>query len=318
MSRFLVTAIGSFSAPSVISVLHQNNNYVCGTDIYPQEWHHTSKGCDNFYQVELAVSPHFINQILEICYKEEIDYIIPLTDVEIDTFCANRDLFEKNKIKILMPPSDFLKIARNKFLLSEKFKNDNIVLVPPYILSDNWGNKSLIAECDLIAKPVNGRSSEGLIKLKKGDDITTVISTKSYIIQDMIDGPVITVDYVRDIYDNDFSIPRRELIRTKNGAGTTVEIFSDNQIKNIVSHIGHNLGCIGCVNMEFIYNNGSYYLIDINPRFSAGVAFSIFAGYNMVLSHILSCTDCKILDPIKYNRQIIEKVYKEVCNIVFN
>lgn len=75
----------------------------------------------------------------------------------------------------------------------------------------------------------------------------------------------------------DFSIPREELLRTKNGAGTTVRIVPDSDLMQMASYIGKKLNVRGCINMEFIRSKDStYYLIDINPRFSAGVAFSNF------------------------------------------
>jgi len=38
--------------------------------------------------------------------------------------------------------------------------------------------------------------------------------------------------------------------------------------------------------MEFIELNNEFYLIDVNPRFSARVAFSVIDGYDMVNNHL--------------------------------
>lgn len=46
-------------------------------------------------------------------------------------------------------------------------------------------------------------------------------------------------------------------------------------------------------------------LMDINPRFSAGVSFSMLAGYNMVNNH-LRCFNNKHIDSEK---EILEKIY---------
>lgn len=63
--------------------------------------------------------------------------------------------------------------------------------------------------------------------------------------------------------------------------------------------------------MEFIKHLDKYYLIDINPRFSAGVAFSLVAGYNMVMSHLNCFNESDIYSPIEYAEQLITKRYKE-------
>lgn len=113
-------------------------------------------------------------------------------------------------------------------------------------------------------------------------------------------------------------MPRWEYIRTKNGAGITVEIFYSKSLENIVKQIGNDLDINGCVNIEFIYDGDKYYIIDINPRFSAGIAFSKLAGYDFVKSHINAFTGEDILPTIKYNNMIAEKVISEVINIIFS
>jgi carbamoyl-phosphate synthase large subunit len=64
--------------------------------------------------------------------------------------------------------------------------------------------------------------------------------------------------------------------------------------------------------MEFIYDGSDFYLIDINPRFSAGVAFSSMVGYDMVLAHLNCFVGKQILPPVEYKEQIVAKRYVEV------
>jgi carbamoyl-phosphate synthase large subunit len=101
------------------------------------------------------------------------------------------------------------------------------------------------------------------------------------------------------------------LLRTKNGAGTTISIVCDENLSRLASHIGKKINVNGVVNMEFIKKNENYYLIDINPRFSAGVAFTNMTGYNMVINH-LNCHSGKDIDvPCSYHEQLMTKRYYE-------
>ena len=63
--------------------------------------------------------------------------------------------------------------------------------------------------------------------------------------------------------------------------------------------------------MEFIKHENKFYLIDINPRFSAGIAFSHLVGYNMVMSHINCFINSDIYPRITFSEQIMTKRYKE-------
>lgn len=104
-----------------------------------------------------------------------------------------------------------------------------------------------------IAKPYNGRSSEGLIRNASKEQILAITDKVNYIIQEQIEGNVFTVDYCRSAKSGlACAVPRQELLRTKNGAGLTVKMSCDDNLIKLVSYIGNKLDVNGCVNMEFI------------------------------------------------------------------
>lgn len=307
--NILVTAIGSFSADCVIRTLKQNGHKVVGCDIYPSEWHAVSKDCDSVYKAPFATKEiEYISFLKEVCLKESIEYLCPLTDLEIDVLNRSRSEFSEINVVLCLQSEKCLAIARDKYAMYELFSNDNNINVPYSVSSEKL---SLDFPLPAIAKPINGRSSEGLKRISSIEELNYIIGTDNYIIQECISGSVFTIDYVRDTNGNDFAVPREELLRTKNGAGTTVRVVPDRQLKESVSYIGKMLGVVGCVNMEFISNGGKYYLIDINPRFSAGIAFSNYIGFDMVTSHFNSFLGKDILKPIEFSEQIICKRYNE-------
>ncbi len=108
------------------------------------------------------------------------------------------------------------------------------------------------------------------------------------------------------------AIGREELLRTKNGAGLTVKIIDDKTLIKKVHYIAEKLEANGCINVEFIKHSGEYYLIDINPRFSAGVAFSAMAGYDMVSNHLRCFTEQNIDSFIQAEEKILTKKFQEI------
>lgn len=307
--NFLITAIGSFSADCVISTLKVAENKVVGCDIYPSTWHYVSQKCDAVYQAPLATDEDkYIDFLISTCKKESLDYIIPLTDLEIDVLNRNREPFSAANIDLLIQSEYCLSIARNKLAMYHLFMNDSYVNVPFSINSEQLTSDFPLPA---IAKPIHGRSSEGIFKVQTTNQLMEATSKKNYIVQTLINGSVYTVDYVRDAFGCDFAIPREELLRTKNGAGTTVRIIPDSLLCSTASYIGETLGILGCINMEFILSNGKYYLIDLNPRFSAGVAFSNYVGFDMVSSHVNAVLGRHIGMAIDFNEQILCKYYQE-------
>ncbi len=307
--NILITAIGSFSADCVVSSLKRHGHKVIGCDVYPPIWHPVSKDCDTVYQVPLAKDESaYIDVLVDICDHEQISSVFPLTDLEIDVLNCHRDVFIQREVQLCIQSESCLSLARDKHALSAFFENDSHVNIPLFASSLEITDKFPLPA---IAKPINGRSSEGLQKISTQEDLLRIRKMGNYIIQEYLTGNVYTVDYVRDNKGNDFSVPREELLRTKNGAGTTVRITPDSELMETVSYIGEKIGVLGCVNMEFIANDGKYYLIDINPRFSAGVAFSNTIGYDFVISHLACFFGETIEKGVSFGEQIIAKRYRE-------
>ena len=63
--------------------------------------------------------------------------------------------------------------------------------------------------------------------------------------------------------------------------------------------------------MEFIKNENGYYLIDINPRFSAGIAFSCKTGYDFINAHLDCFMNKDIPAPVTFAEKIEIKYFVE-------
>jgi carbamoyl-phosphate synthase large subunit len=310
--NFLVTSVGSFSAECTVDSLKENfNGIVYGCDIYPAEWHHISR---KFEKVFLAPSvkneAEYLTFITSVCREYSIQVILPLTDVEVDFFHRNREVFINKNIIVTIANESFISIARDKKKLVQYLIDHKFQTILTYA-ADELDN----VRYPLIAKPVNGRSSEGIFYLKSVDDIKLTTDYDDYIFQEVIHGNLCSVDYIRNAHTNtSYSIPRIEWLRTKNGAGMTIETIESAEISEIADYIGQNLDVNGCVNMEFIITEKNNYLIDINPRFSAGIGFSKIAGYDFVKNHVLAFTGKEIDAGSEYKMIIAEKVMTEVIN----
>lgn len=310
--NILVTAIGSMSADCVIQSLKNLNCFVVGCDIYPAKWHAASNDCDLVFQSPLALNePDYIQFLMDISTQHNINYIFPLTDVEVDVINKHRNEFEKKGIIICLSPFETINIVRNKFDLHKRFLNDPMV---PSIKTYRSKSDHIASPIfPYIAKPCDGRSSEGLIYISTEQELSILFNQDNYIIQEYKEGNIYAVDYIRNNDSgSDYSIVREELLRTRNGAGTTVHMTNNSTLSSLTSYIGNSLNINGCVNMEFIKSDDSYYLIDINPRFSAGIAFTHISGYDIVKSHLNCFTHQEILDPVEIPDIIVTKRYIEL------
>lgn len=310
--NILVTAIGSMSAESVIKSLQNlKRARVIGCNLYPASWTPASKLVCQFYQVSSGKEEdQYISELLEICKKESINYIIALTDPEIDALSKNFNSFSERGITLCMSSFEAISTARNKLAVYNKFKsNEKIKVIKTWDLQDISYKSNNIP---LIAKPKEGRSSEGIYFITTLEALKFYkqhLSKQQYIVQPKINGSnVITVDVIRQPDGNKtVAIAREELLRTASGAGMTVRILPKHQCEELAIEIAHSIKLTGCFNIEFIIDEDTPLLMDINPRFSAGVVFSKMSGYDMASNH-LNC----------YTTGVIENLHKQIKEQIFS
>ena len=270
---------------------------------------------DKHYLTPRIDASNYIDTVLKIAKDNDVKAITTLIDPEIEILAKNRERFEENNIIVLAPSKNTASHCFDKYEMFCYLKENNIRTVLTYDslehFIEGYNNKEI--DFPVFIKPRTGSGSVGIHKCTTMEELRSyfVEAKFDYIIQEFIEGSICTVDYIRDYNGDDFSIAREELLRTKNGAGTTVRVFFNEKLKDTVSYIGGVLNIVGCVNMEFILFNDEYYLIDINPRFSAGVAFSNLVGYDMISNHISAINGLRINQGRCYSDQILCKHYLE-------
>ncbi len=307
----LVTAVGSVAADITIKELQQYGWNVVGTDIYPKEWLVDSFQVDRFYQVPKAEKrEEFIDAILDICRKENIRYIIPLTDVEVDIFNMFRMRFSELGICLCMQDEDTVLVCRDKRKTAVWLKGCCNVI--PEVKREGLAAWN---DFPVICKKIDGRSSRELYQFSSSRELCAFIEDKGdeYIIQPFIEGDIITADVIRD-RNNDICVvyAKAELLRSVNGLGIAVEMFHDESFEEQCRDIAKRLNIFGCVNFEFIRDrDGQYYFMECNPRFSGGVEFSVLAGYHFIKNHLKCFLGERIDEAHIPDKAIIVRKYKE-------
>lgn len=288
--NILVTAIGSMSAASVIRSLRAAGaRYLVGCDIYPADWVAASAMVDSFHRILPGEEGGtYVEQLKRLCVDENIDALVVLTDPEVDVLARNKAEFSAAGIVICIPDEPVVDLSRDKLALYQHFLGDALVRGIPTV--ELLAASDLACEFPLLTKPRRGRSRQGHMVLRNKQDLEYALrryGADDYIVQPFCPGAVFVVDLVRDARNSAMvCLGREELLRTTNGAGTTVRMCADPLLERSARQVAERLGVQGCINMEFLREGDGYRLMDVNPRFSAGVGFSILAGYDMPAAHL--------------------------------
>ncbi|MBE5980922.1 MAG: ATP-grasp domain-containing protein [Paenibacillaceae bacterium] len=322
MKAAVVTAIGSFSADIVIKNLKNMGLKVIGCDIYPAEWIADSSSVSAFYQVPFATQEEeYVEEILTICKKEGADGLIVLTDAEVDVWNRHRNNIKEASVTLCLSPEDTITVCRDKMKLYEFLSERGIGnMIPTRMLA---GISSESISYPAVVKPYNGRSSQGLSYLHNQEEMERFLAggeADNYVVQPYFKGSIITVDVVHQAdTGRSAAVCRKELLRTPNGAGTSVLVFSNPTLEAVCKEAASTLGIQGCVNFEFIEGeDGTFSMLECNPRFSGGVEFSCMAGYDCVLNHVRCFQGEDILPCAPVKEMYIARKYEEYVTKVLD
>ncbi|MDY4007378.1 MAG: ATP-grasp domain-containing protein [Candidatus Limiplasma sp.] len=285
MTATLVTAAGSASAPAVVERLHALGHRVAACDIYPREWNQACMDADAFFQgVPASDAQAYTAQLEEAVKREGVHYLIPLTDVEVDVLCAQKARFAALGCTVCVPDEPCARLCRNKLQMAQALERDGVCRTIPTFSPYEGADLPF----PLMLKPLHGRSSQGQAVVRGREALLSALSTRDdYIAQPYLEGPVYTVDVARDRFGHVQALARLELLRTVNGLGTTVRMLPGHPLEGVCASIAARAGVVGVVNMEFIEHGGEYWFLEVNPRFSGGLGFSVLAGVDFPALNLL-------------------------------
>lgn len=296
MKTILMTALGSIAASPVMERYHKLHYRVVGCDIYDRTWNPASREADAFFQAKPAAEGEgYLRQIREAVERYQAAYLIPLTDPEVDALSPFKRSFASQGCVLCTPEERVARLCRNKENMNAFLAAGNVCDTIPTF--DPYRIKPDLSEYPLLLKPRSGRSSQGQVIAKNPTEYeAALLIRKDYICQPYIAGPVWTVDVARDRFGGVMTLARRELLRNPSGLGMAVSVTPDHPLNAVCRAIAEYAGIVGVVNMEFIQHEDRYLFLEVNPRFSGGVGFSMLAGADFA-KQLLRCCAGEAIEP---------------------
>ena len=234
-----------------------------------------SDGC---FQVLSVTSNGYIEELLNICIKNNIKVIIPTIDTELLVLAANKRKFFELGIEPIVSDLPFIETCRDK-RKTEKYLLQKDIRVPKSI--DKYH-----PSFPLFAKPYDGSLSKDLFVLKSAEELTLNILNHPKLIFmeyiDRIEYKEFTVDmyYGKDNYVK--GIVPRERVEIRAGEinkGFTRKNYLVDFLKKRLEYLPGVIGCI-CIQLFYKEINNDVVGIEINQRFGGGYPLSYSAKAN--------------------------------------
>ncbi len=248
---------------------------------------------DVSYQVPLIRDPAYIPMILEICRKEHIDAVTTLIDPEIAILAANREAFEALGITVLAPYKETAELCFDKYEMARYLAEKGIPTIQTYGSFAEF--KTAYDEgrigFPVFVKPRTGSGSVGARRVDTYEMLEEVTaSDTSLIIQELMTGEDLDADvYVDTVSHEPAAIFSKKKISTTIGGANKTISFKDEKLFAFVRDALKAFRFNGPLDMDLFYQDGRYYLSEINPRFGgaylhaygSGVDFPAFIYHNV-------------------------------------
>lgn len=257
------------------------------------------------YLVEKCDSDKYLEILVNIFKKEEIDFYIPGTDIELK-FCSINKKFLKDKYNVhtVVSSENVIDICNDKFKTSSFLKKNGL----------NYPKTAYLKDIDIksinfpaIIKPSVGYRSIGVHKVNSVDELIPHIkNSKEYVIQEYIgdENTEYTCTLVK--IGNELSpiLSLKRILRS--GDTYRAEPIKSEKIERYLLTVASNLEIDGGCNFQLrLDNDNEPKIFEINSRFSGTTPFCAQIGFNPVEFYLKRCQGQESIVNIDYNSVVL-------------
>jgi carbamoyl-phosphate synthase large subunit len=244
--------------------------------------------------VPYANDKQFLQSIIDLTTKLQIDILISQVDEELPLLAGNKELF--NPTLLLVPDENFINLFLDKLQSGIKM-NENRILEPG---TKVLNNESKFEGLPVIFKPCFGRGSRSIFSVetqKEFDALKNYLLTQEeiFITQQKIQGD----EYSVQVLANSNGILKGItpiLIKGKRGSTTSGVVSNNREVIKACLDFHQVFKTSGTYNIQLMLKGDQAYIFEVNPRVSTTMCVSLFGGSDPVDIYLDSSTE----ENIKY------------------
>lgn len=286
-TRILISAAGTVTAQSLIKALREDGRatFIAAADM--DSLNATKAFVDEFVLLPPATSPDFADACLEAVRHLNIDLFVPLiVEREFLPLDERRDAFEAAGCRLWVPPRDVVLTIGDKLAFAAFL--ERIGAAGPATFAYSRGVTGL--HYPVYLKPRRGSGSVGTVLVRTAASLHEAAEDRTdLIVQEAVSGREFTVDCFAAAPGRVVAAVPRERIAIKAGVSVKGRTVRNAVIERAASHVVAQSGIIGPANVQgMLREDGSFVIIEMNPRFSGTLALTTAAGINFA-TLLLDC-----------------------------
>ncbi len=240
---------------------------------------------DTYYQVPRITTPGYIDIILDICKKEEINAVLSLIDPELNLLAENIAKFENIGVQVIGSNFALCERALDKMQMYQWLREHGYPCARSYDDMQTFcidQQKGLI-DFPVFVKPVRGSASIAINKVENMDTLRLLWNhgDGELMIQELLDGQEIGADvYIDMISSQVVSIFTKKKLLMRAGETDKAVSFKDQRLFEFIENFVDESGWKGQIDIDIFDVNGTYYISEVNPRFGGGYPHAYMCGVN--------------------------------------
>ena len=273
---------------------------------------------DKYYIVPRMTDSGYIDIIIDICKKENIDGVLSLIDPELSLLAENKKKFKDVGTEIIGSSYDLCEMSLDKYQMFLWLCKKGYKCARSYIDKDEFYNAVNSGEIEypVFVKPARGSASIAISEVCDKDGIELLFShNKGLMIQEYLRGQEIGADVYIDMISGEVvSIFTKKKIKMRAGETDKAVSFKDEKLFDIIKDFVSEAGYRGQIDIDIFDIDGEYYISEVNPRFGGGYPHAYECGCNhmkLIYNNLEGKINTGVIGSYKENMYMMK--YNEIC-----
>lgn len=276
---------------------------------------------DKYYIVPRMTAPGYLNDILDICKKEQVDGVLSLIDPELSLLAEHVEDFKMIGTTVIGSSYELCEMALDKFrmygwLVEHGYKCANSYTDKAAFYADVDSGK---ISYPVFVKPVRGSASIAISKVYDKETLELLLDhDEGLMIQEFLDGQEIGADVYIDIISGEVvSIFTKKKLKMRAGETDKAVSFKDEKLFALIEEFVREAGYRGQIDIDVFEINGEYYISEVNPRFGGGYPHAYECGCDhmkLIIENLAGKINQKLIGAyddgvymMKYNEIMVRK-----------
>lgn len=272
---------------------------------------------DKYYIVPRITANNYIDIIVDICKKENIDTLISLIDPELSLIAKNIELFKEIGVNPIISDYDKVEMCFDKYKMYKFLSENNFKTPRSYINKESFledlERKNITFP--VFVKPAKGSASININKINNCEELDVIWKqADNLMIQEFMDGQEYGADvYIDMISEEPVAIFTKKKIKMRAGETDKSVSFKDKNLFELIKSFVKKAEFKGIIDIDIFEVNGEYYISEVNPRFGGGYPHAYECGVNvpkMIINNINKQMNEEQIG--NYNENIYMMKYNEI------